>query len=93
MQIVPSAIAIKPVKNFEKVSSKNNLKENCPLVQDRKFLVHSTIEERLSWTWALFFAYILPEVQAFLRGLRIWIFKGQMRPIWKEFLLPFVFEV
>ncbi|OXA64962.1 Chitin synthase 1 [Folsomia candida] len=59
---------------------------------DRQFLAYTTIEERLSWTWAVYFAYILPEVQAFLRGLRIWVFKGQQKPTMMEFIVPFIFE-
>ncbi len=60
---------------------------------DRQFLVYTTIEERLSWTWAIYFAYILPEVQAFLRGLRIWVFKGQQWPRMIEFVVPLICEV
>ncbi|ODN00837.1 Chitin synthase 1 [Orchesella cincta] len=57
-----------------------------------EFLSYSTQDERISWVWAIYFAFMLPEVQTFLRGLRMIIFKGQERPSLLQFCLPLVFE-
>ncbi|CAL8111798.1 unnamed protein product [Orchesella dallaii] len=57
-----------------------------------EFLSYSTQEERISWVWAIYFAFMLPEAQAFLRGLRLLIFKGQERPTLLQFFLPLLFE-
>ena len=40
----------------------------------------------MAWIWALFFAYITPEIQAFLRSLRCVLFKTWMKPLWYEFV-------
>ena len=40
---------------------------------------------QVAWIWALFFAYITPEVQSFLRSFRFVLFKSWEAPKWHEF--------
>lgn len=49
--------------------------------------------ERISWTWAILFAFMVPEVGTFIRSLRICVFKGWRKPNTLEFVIPFLFEV
>lgn len=58
-----------------------------------QFIAYFDVTERISWVWAIYFAFTLPEVQTFLRSLRIIVFKGQERPTALQFFIPFVFEV
>lgn len=58
-----------------------------------EFQSTSTPEERISWVWAIYFAFMVPEAQTFFRGLRHLVFKGQEKPNWILFLIPFIFEV
>lgn len=50
-------------------------------------------EEKIYWTWVLFIAFVIPELFTFLRSLRFCIFKGQNKPSWLQFAVPFVAEV
>lgn len=36
--------------------------------------------EQIAWVWALIFAFAAPELFTFLRGLRIVMFKRELRP-------------
>ena len=48
--------------------------------------------ERSVWIWCLFFAYSFPNLGAFVRSLRIWLFKKQEFPRMQTFLMVLTME-
>ena len=49
--------------------------------------------ERSRWIWCIFFAFAAPNVGAFSRSLRVWLFKFQKMPALKTFLFVFTMEM
>merc|ERR1712142_970648 len=49
--------------------------------------------ERAIWLWCIFLAFAFPNLGAFLRSLRIWLFKLQKIPTLKSFLFVTMMEV
>merc|ERR1712212_311110 len=49
--------------------------------------------ERAIWLWCIFLAFAFPNIGAFLRSLRIWLFKLQKIPTLKSFLFVTMMEV
>ncbi len=45
-----------------------------------------------SWVWAVFAAFLVPELGTLFRAARIVIFKSARRPQGKDFFTVFVFE-
>jgi chitin synthase len=48
--------------------------------------------DRVAWTWALFFALIIPEIGTFLRSVRMCVFKSIKRPTFLDFMVVLVAE-
>ena len=48
---------------------------------------------RSEWIWCIFFAFAAPNVGAFFRSLRVWLFKFQKLPRMTTFLFVFTMEM
>src|SRR5215475_2740525 len=53
--------------------------------KQKRFTAELQPEERVGWIWCLFFAYIVPEIFAFLRASRICFFKKVTKPTILQF--------
>lgn len=53
---------------------------------DKQFVTVLSLEERITWLWAIFIAFSIPEVGAFLRSVRICFFKSFNKPTFGLFL-------
>lgn len=60
--------------------------------RDKQFVVNLPEEERVAWTWCLFFAFAIPELGTLIRSLRICVFKSWRRPPFNDFLWVLVME-
>ncbi|ODM95932.1 Chitin synthase 6 [Orchesella cincta] len=60
--------------------------------RDKKFEASISEVERISWTWAILIAFLIPEIGAFIRSLRICVFKAWRKPSTAEFIVPLFFE-
>ena len=49
-------------------------------------------EERVSWMWALFFSFVIPEFFMWFRASRICFFRQWKRPPFVDFLIILIFE-
>ncbi|CAG7824713.1 unnamed protein product [Allacma fusca] len=59
----------------------------------RKRDVEISLHERIQWTWAIFFCFLIPEILTLYRSLRIAYFKGPRKPNFIQFAVPMFFEV
>ncbi|KOB66306.1 Chitin synthase B [Operophtera brumata] len=69
-----------------------NVHCNKLLHLDQQFLNTHTLEERITWLWAAFIVFSIPEFGIFLRSVRICFFKTIKKPTNFLFLLAFVIE-
>nr|CAD7200070.1 unnamed protein product [Timema douglasi] len=65
---------------------------NVVLGREKTFIVELPEEERFAWMWCLIIAYLVPELGAAIRSLRICFFKSCERPAMNEFLVVVVME-
>nr|CAD7258371.1 unnamed protein product [Timema shepardi] len=65
---------------------------NVVLGREKTFIVELPEEERFAWMWCLIIAYLVPELGAAIRSLRICFFKSCERPAMSEFLVVVVME-
>ncbi|CAG7817051.1 unnamed protein product [Allacma fusca] len=65
---------------------------NRRFARDKQYEAKIPEVERISWTWALLFAFLAPEIGTFIRSLRICVFKSWRQPAKMEFIVPFFFE-
>ncbi|XP_055306958.1 chitin synthase chs-2 isoform X4 [Sitodiplosis mosellana] len=65
---------------------------NKDLGRDKSFVSVIPEEERVAWMWALFIAFSIPEIGAFIRAVRICFFKSWKRPQRSHFLFIFLME-
>jgi chitin synthase len=63
-----------------------------PLAGQKTFVASVPEVERVAWTWALFFALIIPEIGTFLRSVRICLFKSYKKPPVLDFMVVLVAE-
>ena len=49
-------------------------------------------DERISWMWALFFSYVIPEFFVWFRSSRICFFRQWKRPKFIDFMIVVLFE-
>lgn len=65
---------------------------NREIGREKQFIVQLPDEERIAWTWCLFFAFIIPEIGTLIRASRICFFKSWKKPPFHHFLLVFTAE-
>nr|ARQ20736.1 chitin synthase 2 [Grapholitha molesta] len=65
---------------------------NKALALDQQFLTVLTVEERISWLWALLIVFGAPEIGTFLRSVRICLFKTAIKPTNIQFIVAFFVE-
>ncbi|XP_050552797.1 chitin synthase chs-2-like isoform X2 [Spodoptera frugiperda] len=65
---------------------------NRQLELDKQFITIHSLEERVTWLWAAFIAFSIPEVGVFLRSVRICFFKTAPKPSVLQFLTAFVVD-
>jgi len=65
---------------------------NHELGRQYDFKARISTEERVAWTWCLFFAFLIPEVGTLIRSGRICIFKSCRRSSFSDLLVVWVFE-
>ncbi|XP_059481100.1 chitin synthase chs-2-like [Neocloeon triangulifer] len=54
---------------------------------EKRYVAKLPLVERVGWTWALFFALIVPEVLSLMRSIRMCVFKSFKKPPLGDFLL------
>lgn len=57
------------------------------LGRDKQFLAEIPEAERVAWMWCIYFAFLVPEIGAFIRSLRICFFKSWKKPTYAQFIL------
>ncbi|XP_072936714.1 chitin synthase chs-2-like [Epargyreus clarus] len=62
------------------------------LALDKQFLTIHDLEERVSWLWAAFIIFGIPELGVFLRSVRICFFKTIVKPSKGQFAAAFLIE-
>ncbi|XP_047545351.1 chitin synthase chs-2-like [Vanessa atalanta] len=65
---------------------------NKVLALDQQFITILTLEERISWLWAVLIIFSVPEIGMFLRSLRIYFFKTARKPMLLHFIAAFAIE-
>ncbi|PZC82421.1 hypothetical protein B5X24_HaOG210462 [Helicoverpa armigera] len=65
---------------------------NRALALDQQFITVHSLEERVTWLWAAFIMFSVPEVGVFLRSVRICFFKTALKPTFLHFLASIVIE-
>ncbi|XP_047986974.1 chitin synthase chs-2-like [Leguminivora glycinivorella] len=65
---------------------------NKALALDQQFITVLTLEERISWLWAIFIVFAAPEVGILLRSVRICFFKTVPKPTNMLFIVAFFIE-
>nr|KAH9640257.1 hypothetical protein HF086_013456 [Spodoptera exigua] len=65
---------------------------NRQLELDKQFITVHSLEERVTWLWAAFIAFSVPEVGIFLRSVRICFFKTAPKPTFLQFLTAFIVD-
>nr|NP_001296068.1 uncharacterized LOC105380296 [Plutella xylostella]API61825.1 chitin synthase 1 [Plutella xylostella]API61826.1 chitin synthase 1 [Plutella xylostella]BAF47974.1 chitin synthase 1 [Plutella xylostella] len=65
---------------------------NKNLGRDKQFIVTLPDEERVAWMWALFIAFMVPEIGTLIRSVRICFFKSSRTPSSAQFIVIFVSE-
>jgi len=65
---------------------------NRDLGRQHEYVAKITVEERVAWTWCLFFAFLVPEMGTLVRSGRICIFKSCRKSSFSDFLVVLVFE-
>ncbi|KAL0894833.1 hypothetical protein ABMA27_013353 [Loxostege sticticalis] len=65
---------------------------NRGIALDQQFITIHSLEERITWLWAAWIVFSVPEVGVFLRSVRICFFKTAMKPTAMQFLVAAVIE-
>ncbi|XP_077301033.1 hyaluronan synthase-like protein kkv isoform X2 [Arctopsyche grandis] len=65
---------------------------NKQLGRDKQFIATIPPQERVAWMWCIFFAFLVPEIGALIRSIRICFFKSWKKPAFSHFLLVFIIE-
>lgn len=65
---------------------------NHELGRQYEYVATISTEERVAWTWCLFFAFLVPEMGTLIRSGRICIFKSHRKSSLSDFLVVWVFE-
>nr|ASF79498.1 chitin synthase B [Mythimna separata] len=65
---------------------------NRALALDKQFITVHSLEERVTWLWAAFIVFSIPELGIFLRSLRICFFKTTGKPTFGQFLVSLIIE-
>ncbi|XP_039765061.1 chitin synthase chs-2-like [Pararge aegeria] len=65
---------------------------NKALALDQQFITVHTLEERITWLWAAFIVFAVPEVGLFLRSVRICFFKTARKPEVLHLLVAFAVD-
>ncbi|CAH2104565.1 unnamed protein product [Euphydryas editha] len=65
---------------------------NKALALDQQFITILSLEERLTWLWAMLMIFAVPEIGMFLRSVRIWFFKTARKPSLGHFLVALTIE-
>lgn len=60
--------------------------------RDKQFIATIPQDERIAWMWCIFFAFLVPEIGALIRSIRICFFKSWKKPAFSHFLLVFIIE-
>lgn len=55
------------------------------IVKDKELTAHIPIEQKIAWSWAIIFAFSVPELGTFIRSLRIYLFKNIQNATWRQF--------
>lgn len=62
------------------------------LGRDKQFLAELPDSERVAWMWCIYFAFLVPEIGAFIRSLRICFFKSWKKPSYGQFIMVKAFS-
>ncbi|CAK1549970.1 unnamed protein product [Leptosia nina] len=65
---------------------------NRALALDKQFITVLSLEERITWLWAIIIVFSLPEFGIFLRSVRICFFKSAKKPSKGVFFVAFLIE-
>jgi chitin synthase len=59
---------------------------NHDIGRDKTFQAELPTEEQTAWIWAIFVAFLLPELGTLFRSVRMVVFKSARRPSGSDFL-------
>jgi len=65
---------------------------NHDLERGKNYAAKISVQERVAWTWCIFFAFLVPELGTAFRSARICVFKSCRRSSFSDFLVVWVFE-
>jgi len=65
---------------------------NHDLERGKNYVATISVQERVAWTWCIFFAFLVPELGTVFRSARICVFKSCRRSSFSDFLVVWVFE-
>eukprot|EP00092_Neocalanus_flemingeri_P023256 GFUD01025217.1.p1 GENE.GFUD01025217.1~~GFUD01025217.1.p1 ORF type:complete len:1610 (-),score=293.97 GFUD01025217.1:361-5190(-) len=65
---------------------------NHELERGKNYAAKISVQERVAWTWCIFFAFLVPELGTTFRSARICVFKSCRRSSFSDFLVVWVFE-
>jgi len=65
---------------------------NHDLERGKNYAAKISVQERVAWTWCIFFAFLVPELGTAFRSARICVFKSCRRSSFSDFVVVWAFE-